>query len=698
MSTTNGTFDTDLSGWSNSSPMVDPNFHITYNSVTWDNGKAHLMSADRKNFNPNADMFGCGRVAWLEQTFTIDDTTISFDYSTTLQNCYSTCPSSGHFRWFLTAHVSGTDELGQPIIVDTVIVSGESIPANQIGTVFKDVLSQYIGNTATIRFEIQSLNWTPGTVWTCANTDMLIDNVLLSPNWGTYRVSSVPGGTDISIDDSFVNITPDTDTIDITHIPIGSHTIKISAKTDYYDFSQTDYIYPGRIYNIPATLIPKVACISFYTDPAGAKIYLSDRNGQTLSDTGFTTFKQMCNLFWGDYKWRLDFPGYINESGTTTLTSTWVTVSKTLTPIGIGCIYFNTTPPGARIILDGNDTGQITPYTICDLSLGQHCYDLVLSEYIGESGCVTLTSTQGESVIATLLSCPIVTLSVDQTSVSIGDTIMLTADIQPADAQPVGQYPIIFNANGTQVGTCNTSNGTCTISWDTTRLSAGQYAVTAELGTLSCISTPITVTISQEIGCIYFNTTPPGARIILDGNDTGKTTPNTICDLGLGQHCYDLILSGYIGKSGCITLTSTQGELVTATLSSCPIVTLSVDKTSVFIGDTIMLTADIQPTDIQPVGQYPIIFKINSGQVDSGQVGTCNTSNGTCTISWDTTRLSAGQYAVTAELEPLSCISIPITVTISQRPAQAGFGEPAIILVAGLAVGALIAAKKKEKI
>ena len=54
----------------------------------------------------------------------------------------------------------------------------------------------------------------------------------------------------------------------------------------------------------------------------------------------------------------------------------------------------------------------------------------------------------------------------------------------------------------------------------------------------------------SDKGCIYFYTYPTGARIYLDGIDTGKTTPEYICDISVGTHTYKLTLDGYYDSSG----------------------------------------------------------------------------------------------------------------------------------------------------
>ncbi len=359
----NGAFDIDLSGWSTSA--VPGQY-----GVVWDNGKAKLWNYP----------YCTGSVANLSQDFVIDNKILSFDWWSSGTRIY------GAVVYSVSVFIEGQGWIG---IAGREIGWSSTDPTS--GTEYID-LSQYIGKTCRTTFYLKTIGGFP------CNLYMWVDNVVLTPDWGTLRVSSIPGNANIYIDDSFINITPDTGSIDLTNISLGNHTVKIT-KTDYFDYIIVINVYAGKLYDIPATLSPKTGCLSIYTDPAGAKIFLSERNGQTLNDTGFSTFKQICDLFWGDYKWKLTLPKYEPKSGLAHLTSiAGASISETLSLIGIGCIYFDTNPSGAKIIVDGGDTGLVTPNKICNLVLGEHTYSLELSGYIIETGSVILTSTQGELV------------------------------------------------------------------------------------------------------------------------------------------------------------------------------------------------------------------------------------------------------------------------------------------------------------
>lgn len=77
--------------------------------------------------------------------------------------------------------------------------------------------------------------------------------------------------------------------------------------------------------------------------------------------------------------------------------------AATLIPAA-GCIYFDSSPGGAKIYLNGTlgdaiDTGFVTPKMICNLSLGMHVFRLVLAGYPEYAGSVTLKPDRGDTVI-----------------------------------------------------------------------------------------------------------------------------------------------------------------------------------------------------------------------------------------------------------------------------------------------------------
>ena len=59
-----------------------------------------------------------------------------------------------------------------------------------------------------------------------------------------------------------------------------------------------------------------------------------------------------------------------------------------------GSIEITTNPPGAKIFLDGTDTGYITPHTLINLLAGTHIIKLTLTDYLNYSNVINVIANQ----------------------------------------------------------------------------------------------------------------------------------------------------------------------------------------------------------------------------------------------------------------------------------------------------------------
>ena len=60
----------------------------------------------------------------------------------------------------------------------------------------------------------------------------------------------------------------------------------------------------------------------------------------------------------------------------------------------IGSIAITTDPPGAKIFLDGTDTGYTTPYILTNVLAGTHIIKLTLDDYVHYSNVINVTANQ----------------------------------------------------------------------------------------------------------------------------------------------------------------------------------------------------------------------------------------------------------------------------------------------------------------
>lgn len=74
------------------------------------------------------------------------------------------------------------------------------------------------------------------------------------------------------------------------------------------------------------------------------------------------------------------------------------------------------------------------------------------------------------------------------------------------------------------------------------------------------------VLLAPKTGSISFSTAPEGARIILDGSDTGAITPAVIGKVPIGVHAYALRLENYKEYTGTVEVFENQVSYVSAVL------------------------------------------------------------------------------------------------------------------------------------
>ncbi len=194
----NGTFDTDISGWT---PSGTGNY-----DVIWDAGRARLR------------VYQCSN-AYMEQMVVIDRDTLTFDWQTRADEWY--------------------EQVGWNLIIGGTAVISEGLPITQFGgnsgTKVVDI-SLYMGQTATIIFQV-----TAGTHCGAAdhtNTYLWVDNVTLTnTTTGTLDIRTHDINNNPIIDANiFIDdvIQPVLTPAIITGLSLGSHNLKLT-KTGYID-------------------------------------------------------------------------------------------------------------------------------------------------------------------------------------------------------------------------------------------------------------------------------------------------------------------------------------------------------------------------------------------------------------------------------------------------------------------------------
>jgi len=120
------------------------------------------------------------------------------------------------------------------------------------------------------------------------------------------------------------------------------------------------------------------------------------------------------------------------------------------------------------------------------------------------------------------------------------------------------------------VGTVDLDGSTSVSPVVTTVYILTAYNEMAESVTAEVTVTVIPLNVNELHGSININSTPPGAEIHLDGENTGETTPTTLTAVAVGEHTITLILLYYQAWQTMFNVMAGQTTIIDAILISAP--------------------------------------------------------------------------------------------------------------------------------
>ncbi|WOX55518.1 DUF3344 domain-containing protein [Methanoculleus palmolei] len=289
--------------------------------------------------------------------------------------------------------------------------------------------------------------------------------------------------------------------------------------------------------------------------PAGAAVWLDGE------DTGEVTPVTLENVPAGDHVVTLKLDGYANASTPVTVAEGEMAEIDLALTDRIGCLEVTSTPDGAEIFIDGEDMGEVTNATIDGVGVGNHNVTLRKGGYVDAVAGVTITENETATLHLTLIEA---TGSIAVTSTPTGATIWI---------------------DGIETG--RTTDATLT------DIPAGEHTVTVKIAGYADAATNVTVEHGETVpvhlglvpltGSIAVTSIPDGARIFLDGTETGEMTNTTLVNVPPGDHTVRVELDGYQTAEEILTVTA--GETVSCHLDLdrvmvMPVADFSADGTS----------------------------------------------------------------------------------------------------------------------
>jgi len=150
----------------------------------------------------------------------------------------------------------------------------------------------------------------------------------------------------------------------------------------------------------------------------------------------------------------------------------------------------------------------------------------------------------------------------------------------------------------------------------------------------------------SAVGNITVNSAPTGATILLNGTNTGSTTPATIENIPAGSHTILLQKTGYQDNSQTVTVTDNATSTVSQTLTAvitAPTIT-SISPASGYNSSTVSITS-ITGTGFS-TSSAPGVVLMKSGQTNITATGVTYTSATSIACTFDITSKQAGYWNV----------------------------------------------------
>ncbi|GEM_PF-415339 len=267
-----------------------------------------------------------------------------------------------------------------------------------------------------------------------------------------------------------------------------------------------------------------------------------------------------------------------------------------------GSILITSTPAGAAVWLDGADTGLVTYCTLENVPAGDHVVTLKLDGYADASAPVTVVSGETATVDLALTT---LTGSLAVTSTPTNATIL----IDGADTGKVTDATL----DGIAVGT-----HTVVLRKD------GYRDASAEIEIAYNQTTALHLDLVEAHGSITVASTPDGAAIWLDGEDTGLVTDCTLENVAAGEHTVTVKKAGYADASATVTVVDDGTAVAHFTLiepAGSIVVTSTPDGAAIWLdGAETGETTDTTLTNV-PVGDHTVRVELD-GYLDTEETVT----------------------------------------------------------------------------
>jgi len=461
--------------------------------------------------------------------------------------------------------------------------------------------------------------------------------VALTLMTGWASITSEPTGAKTIVDGKPIGQTP----LERAELSVGEHRLNLT-KDKFASVNASFTISDNTETKLNYRLEQTTFAVDISSNPTGARVYLDG----TLR--GATPFKGL-DLSAGDHPIKIEKDRYATYDGKLTVKAGKEPISFNfdLEPL-FGTLRVSSTPPGASVYLQDRLIGR-TPLESSDVPAGRHNLRLERDKY------------KPVTIQATIRGNDITSLDIDLepkpgyldvkslptgAAVYVGDRYIGDTPVGRVELKP-GEYtvrltrpkfkevvlPARIESDGTTSLSLNLSPLSGYLSVISSpdgvevrldgqvlgvtpligkELSTGNYklllvkadyrSAEASVSVDSSETATVDLTLQYLFGSLKISSTPPGARVDLNGSRVGNT-PLTLTKVGLGRHQIRLSLEDYQDQDGEVVIESNKSSELTATLKiKLGSISLTSDPADAlaylngkYVGNTPLSMADLPP-------------------------------------------------------------------------------------------------------
>ncbi len=271
-------------------------------------------------------------------------------------------------------------------------------------------------------------------------------NFTLAQDFGSLQVTSSPEEADIILDGQITGQkTPHT----FQKVPVGEHMVKV-LKSGYAPDSVAVTVVKDSTVQANLALTQNFGSLQVTSNPNQADIFI---DGQNTGQQTPHTFQQVAV---GEYVVKVLKSGFAPNPDSivvTVMKDQTAQANFTLTQI-FGGLRVTSTPNQADIILDGQNTGEITPHIFPEISVGDHVVKIEKQGYIPDQDSIIVAVSGGDTVDANFTMTQAATVQGNtyfaSTTIPIPDVIVSVQNSKDTTDNN-GYYFVDKIAPGTQI-------------------------------------------------------------------------------------------------------------------------------------------------------------------------------------------------------------------------------------------------------